>query len=282
MLIILMYSCTYHPIRLKSPNFKIFETNLRIPDFKSLYFESNVFERKKIKECICYKNETSNSKNSLLYEKMDVIYFDEKGCEMGIKYAGQKDRYKKRQDNLKLFNDTSYWLGNKHYFEFETDSAFYYYLTIYNVEKGIGKINTDSLIVKYKNGAKSFKTVNFDYAKNEVKYNVDGKIVRQKFYFNKSKIYKIEIFRNNSRVYKKIHMKYDQYSNITDFIVENNYKSKTIAKVKKYVYDNNGLLVKIQNFNLSNSLVYNYLNENDSSNLISLRSLDETFEYNFY
>ena len=77
-------------------------------------------------------------------------------------------------------------------------------------------------------------------------------------------------------------MKYDQYSNITDFIVENNYKSKTIAKVKKYVYDNNGLLVKIQNFNLSNSLVYNYLNENDSSNLISLRSLDETFEYNFY
>ena len=48
MLIILMYSCTYHPIRLKSPNFKIFENRIVYStniDFEELKNSFNLYFR---------------------------------------------------------------------------------------------------------------------------------------------------------------------------------------------------------------------------------------------
>jgi hypothetical protein len=208
-----------------------------------------------------------------------MIDFDQKSKSKTLKYF-KKVEESKFQKNV-LHADSSYWIGNKHYFNFETDSAKMFYFTQYNVKDGIGEIDYDSSFIAYKNGKSSFSSAKYNYKKNEVTHNENGKILIQKYFFVKNQISEINFLAQNSRVYKKIHFKYDDNKNLTDLIIENNYKSRSMSNIKKFNYSENGLLLSIVNYKISKSMLYSYLEENDSSCLISVPHKNEFFEYSF-
>lgn len=275
----LLGGCTNSEIRTNTPSFEITETNLQLPDFKRAYFESDIFYSKNIINCLCYRYTNSRSYYNSSKENIFMIEFDKERKCKSLKYF-EKDE-KPEMKNTLLQQDTSYWIGNKHYFNFETDSAYMSYFTMYDVKDGVGKIEYDSSFIKFKNGKSSYSSVKYDYKTNEVTYNENGKILIQKYFFAKNKMKGINFLARNSRIYKKVHFKYDDKNNLTDMIVENNIKAKTLSNIKKFNYNDNGLLLSILNYKISKAMLHSYLVEGDSSHLISVPFKNEFFEYSF-
>jgi len=276
---LLLAGCTNAEIRSNTPGFLIKDTYLKIPDFKRAYFESDIFHVKNIKQCLCYRYTNSSRDYNSDKESIFMIDFDKERKSKSLKYFEKSE--KPSVKNSMLHKDTSYWIGNKHYFNFETDTASMFYFTEYNVKDGVGTIDYDSSFVKFKNGKSCFSSVRYNYKSNEVTYNENGKVLIQKYFFAKNQISGINFLAQNSRIYKKVHFKYDDKNNLTYLIVENNVKAKGLSNIKKFNYNENGLLLSILNYKISKTMLYSYLVEDDSSCLISVPHKNEFFEYSF-
>jgi hypothetical protein len=268
--------------RTNLPSFKIALNRFTIPNVNFEQFDNKLISNNKIKKCIYFQTDSFFKDSDTSYKKLWALNFDSTGSIFSKEFYSEEEVSDVDKVNLKdskiILRDTSYWLGNKHYFELVTNKERILHFTEFRIKNNIGEKVYDSTFIINRNWKSNFYVVKYDLNKNQVLVNSNGRKLKKVFTYKNGKIIKVDHELMNSRCVKKDLFYYNEKGVLVQMVhAFNNVLKDEITSVKKYIYNDYGLISYVKYYDVLSG----NLNSLDLNNLelVELNLKTEKYEW---
>lgn len=268
--------------RTNLPNFKIALNKYTLPSIEFEQYNRSIITENNIERCIYYKADSLSNDTLSRFKKHWALNFDKLGKVLSKEFY--TDEYREdfgvfdKKNHPVILRDTSYWIGNKHYFEIVTDKERSLHFSEYKIKNNIGEKIYDSTFTIDRNCNTKFYVLKYDLDKDQILVNSNGRQIKKVFTYKKGKIIKIDYELMNSRCVKKDLFFYNSNGELEQTLYAyNNVLNDEIASVKKYIYNSYGLINYIKYYNVLSGDLKSF--DPNKLDLVELNRLTEKFEW---